>query len=73
MTTWRRLILALFPEERRWIQEPDNNYYQLYFELLPRCREAHAIGDHQTLRKIYAHAEWCLGQKERASDLHNAI
>jgi acetylornithine deacetylase/succinyl-diaminopimelate desuccinylase-like protein len=73
MAMWRRLALAFFPKERRWFQAADCNYYQLYFDLLPMCRKAHAVNDQLTLRKIYAHAEWCLRQKERAPDLNNAV
>ena len=76
MSTWRRLALAFFPEERRTLQRPlyIDSYYSLYsWVFLPRCREAHAAGDHRTLRKIYAHAEWCLRQNERAWDLAIAV
>jgi hypothetical protein len=70
MANWRRKALALFPDLRRDVQRPDFSIYTLFFELLPKSREAHKAGDDESLRRIYGYAEWCFQQ--RAKDMWNA-
>lgn len=71
MATWRRKVLALFPDLRLDVQRPDFSIYMVFFDLLPRVREAHQDGDIETLRRVYGFAEWCFEQK-KAKDLWNA-
>jgi hypothetical protein len=70
VASWRRKVLALFPELRLDVQRPDFSIYMVFFDLLPRVREAHQDGDTETLRRIYGFAEWCFEQK--AKTLWNA-
>ena len=70
MASWRRKVLALFPDLRVDVQRPDFSIYMVFFDLLPRVRDAHQDGDTETLRRIYGFAEWCFEQK--AKDLWNA-
>src|SRR4051794_38740887 len=70
MSSWRRKVLALFPDLREEAERPDFNIYFAFFALLPRVREAHLAGDTETLRNIYGFAEWCF--KQRAKDIWNA-
>lgn len=42
----------------------------MFFELTPRCVEAHKTRDATELKKIYNFAEWCFSQK--FSDLWDA-
>ena len=70
MASWRRKVLALFPDLQRDVERPDFTIYMVFFELLPRVRGAHQDGDTETLRRIYGFAEWCFEQK--AKDLWNA-
>ena len=70
MASWRRKVLALFPDLQPAAQRPNNSIYTVFFELLPRVREAHQEGDAEMLRRIYGFAEWCLEQK--AKDIWNA-
>jgi hypothetical protein len=70
VATWRRKVLALFPELRLDAQRPDFSIYMVFFDLLPRVREAHQDGDTEAIRRIYGFAEWCFEQK--AKDLWNA-
>ena len=73
MAVWRRKALAAFPGLRRELHDREYTYYQLYFDLLPMVRDAHAASDEATLRQIYDFAEWCPRQGRRASDLYNAV
>jgi len=70
MSTWRQKALVSFPDLRGEFQRPDATIYTLFFELLPRCVEAHQNDDLFELEKIYAFAEWCMEQK--AKDIWNA-
>lgn len=70
MSTWRRKAIALFPELLYDITQRDTTIYTVFFELLPRCRQAHQAGNLPELQKIYGYAEWCLRQKAR--DISNA-
>ena len=70
MSAWRKRALELFPDLRVEIEPSDATIYAVFFELLPRCREAHDRGDAGELAKIYGFAEWCFRQK--AKDLWNA-
>jgi hypothetical protein len=63
-------VLALFPDLRRDAQRPDFTIYMVFFDLLPRVREAHLEDDTEMLRRIYVFAEWCFEQ--RAKDIWNA-
>lgn len=63
MASWRRKVIALFPDLRVEAQRPRFNVYSAFFELLPRVRVAHENGDTETLRRIYGFAEWCFTQK----------
>lgn len=70
MSAWRRKALELFPDERREIQDGRTTIYQLFFLLLPRCRQAHKDDDIKELGKIYGYAEWCF--RQRAQSLWNS-
>jgi hypothetical protein len=70
MSTWRRRAMEVFPDLRSEIEAADATIYSVFFELLPRCRNAHARDDTCELEKIYGFADWCARQK--AKDLWNA-
>ena len=70
MSAWRRKALELFPDLRNEIQHGDTTIYGVFFELLPRCCQAHRQNDEEELRKIYDYAQWCF--KSRSKDLWNA-
>jgi hypothetical protein len=70
VASWRRKVLALFPDLRLDVQRPDFSIYMVFFDLLPRVREAHKDGDTETLQRVYGFAEWCI--KQKAKDLWNA-
>ena len=70
MSAWRRKALELFPDLRSDIEDPDSSVMGLFFDLLPRCRDAHDRNDSDELKKIYGFAEWCASQK--AKELWNA-
>ncbi|OAI47654.1 hypothetical protein AYO44_09150 [Planctomycetaceae bacterium SCGC AG-212-F19] len=70
MASWRRKVLTFFPDLRRDVQRPGYSIYMVFFDLLPRVREAHQQGDTETLRRIYGFAEWCFEQQ--AKDMWNA-
>ncbi len=70
MAVWRRKLIALFPDLRHVASAPDFTPYTAFFELLPRCRDAHESSDECELTSIYAYSEWCLNQKAR--DLWNS-
>ncbi len=71
MNTWKEKALDLFPDLKPDLDEEDANTYTLFFELLPRCLEAHKRGDKAELEKIYGYADWCFSQPEEA--LWNAV
>src|SRR5438067_9325764 len=71
MSVWRRKALALFPGDRRDIEDPETSIYLLFMlHVLPAARKAHEDDDTDRLRQIYGFAEWCLRQK--AKDIWNA-
>ena len=70
MASWRRRALALFPDLRSHVEQPDSSIYMLFFDLLPMSQEAHQAGDEELLRRIYGFAEWCFEQKTK--DMWNA-
>jgi len=70
MSTWRRKAIEAFPELRRDFEEPGTTIYMVFFDLLPRVREAHNRGDIPELQRIYDFAQWCFRQKTQ--DLWNA-
>ena len=72
MSAWRRRALSAFPGLRHELQNQKYSYYQLFFDLLPIAREAHASDDTALLDAVYGYATWCLNQRRRASDLANA-
>jgi len=71
MSAWRRKAIEAFPDLRGEFQAPDTTIYQVFFELLPRVRAAHARGDKSELQRIYNFARWCF-QQQQAEDLQNA-
>ena len=62
MASWRRKVLALFPDLRIEAQRPSYNPYSAFFDLLPRVRKAHLADDHDMLCRIYGFAQWCFDQ-----------
>lgn len=44
--------------------------YMVFFELLPMVRDALAVGDADTARRIFSFAEWC--SKQRSGEIDNA-
>lgn len=70
MSAWRRKVIEFFPDLRQEIESQELTIHQVFFELLPRCREAHDRGDTAELKRIYEFADWCASQK--AKDLWNA-
>ncbi|MCA1595908.1 MAG: hypothetical protein LC772_05745 [Chloroflexi bacterium] len=70
ISDWQQKALDLFPDLRPDIEEDDASIYTLFFELLPRCEEAHGRGDIEELKKIYSYAAWCSQQEEK--ELWNA-
>jgi hypothetical protein len=71
MSAWRRKAIEFFPDLRSELEDPETTIYSVFFELLPRCREAHDRGDTAELERIYGFADWCASQKER--ELWNAV
>jgi hypothetical protein len=69
VANWRRKALALFPDLRQSLQEPETTVYTVFF-LLPHVGDVIASGDRQLLRSMFAFAEWCAEQP--AKDLWNA-
>jgi hypothetical protein len=57
MSSWKEKALDLFPDLKPDLDEEDATTYTLFFELLPRCLDAHKRGDN---------AEWCFSQPEEA-------
>lgn len=70
MSTWRRKAIETFPDLRREFEQSDTTIYQVFFQLLPRVRDAHAGTDTKELQRIYDFAAWCFHQT--ADDLRNA-
>jgi hypothetical protein len=70
---WRRRARQLFRQHLHMdltdYIEPDSSLYEVFFALLPLCRECHRKGDRQALKGIYGFAEWCFQQEEQ--DLWN--
>lgn len=70
MSVWRKKAIELFSDLRFEFQHTDTTIYRVFFELLPRVREAHLRNDTEELNKIYGYAKWCFRQKVK--DLWNA-
>jgi hypothetical protein len=70
MSVWRKRALEAFPDLRRELEDPNCTIYGVFSDLVPRCVEAHKIGNTVELRKIYECADWRHVQK--SYDLGNA-
>jgi len=70
MSAWRHRAIELFPDLREEFEDPEATIYNVFLELLPRVREAHARGDIEEMKRLYGYAEWCFQQK--AKELWNA-
>jgi hypothetical protein len=72
MAAWRRHALEAFPELRRELTDAHEIFsvYALWFELLPRVRNAHRSADDDFLRRAYGFGEWCYHQ---GGYLENAV
>lgn len=70
MSTWKRKAIEIFPDLRYEFESPETSIYSVFFELLPRVREAHQRQDNIELQKIYDYAEWCF--RQQAQELWNA-
>ena len=70
MSAWRRKALELFPDLRIEIQHGESTIYTVFFELLPRCRQAHHERNTEELEKIYGYAEECF--RSRNKEMWNA-
>jgi hypothetical protein len=68
MSEWRRRAVESFSDLRLELHEHNFTLYQLFFELLPRVRQAHRAGDVAQLAAIYGFAGWCFSHP----DLQNA-
>jgi hypothetical protein len=55
---------------RHEFERPSISIYGVFFELLPRVREAHERGDTAELQRIYDFARWSFEQQH--GDLSNA-
>ena len=67
---WKRKALDLWPDLYEYVDEDQQNINFAFFELLPRCQEAHQRADEHELKRIYGFAEWCLDQPHQ--ELWNA-
>lgn len=67
MERWREQALEAVPELRTELQNDRDVFspYVLWFELLPRLRQAHRAQDDEVLARIYGLAEWCRIQPEK--------
>jgi len=66
MSTWKRKAIELFSDLRHEVQQSDATICQVFFELLPRARDAYDRGDTGELERIYRFASWCYRQKTEA-------
>jgi hypothetical protein len=64
MSTWRRKAIETFPDLRPEFEKPGTSIYGVFFELLPRVREAHARDATAELQRIYDFAKWCFEQEQ---------
>src|SRR6188474_576322 len=71
MNTWRDKAFEFFPDLQDIMQDEESTIYTIWFELLPRCREAHREGNVEELKKIYGYAEWCHRHKDK--EVCNAV
>ena len=70
MRTWRRKALEYLPDLKADIEAPGSTPMGLFFELLPRVRDAHDLKNNAELRRIYSFATWCA--REQTEELWNA-
>jgi hypothetical protein len=70
MSTWRRKAIECFPDLQGEFEQSETTLYTVFFELLPRVRDAHVRNDTEELQRIYGYAEWC--SRQRGYDLGNA-
>ena len=62
MSAWRRKALALFPELRESLAQPDYEPHELFTDLVKAAVAAHLADDPDTLRRVHGYAEWALHQ-----------
>jgi len=62
MSTWRRKALALFPELKGSLNDPDCEPFSVFVDPVPLAITAHLEDDRDTLRRVHGYAEWALRQ-----------
>src|SRR5215471_6466922 len=67
MDRWRERAMEALPELHGELEDERGVFspYALWFELLPRLRQAHREQDDDLLGRIYGLAEWCRAQPEK--------
>jgi hypothetical protein len=70
---WRERALEVMPELRQLLESEEEIFSPnaLWFELLPRVREAHRADDRVFLKRACGYAEWCRVQPDR--EIWNAV
>ena len=63
MSAWRHRAIELFPDLREEFEDPEATIYNVFLELLPRVREAHARGDNQEMKRLYGYDAHETGQE----------
>ena len=75
MSTWRRLVVTLFPEHYKGstgFQRPDESIYSIFWTLLKDLDNFIQSDDVDGLTRIFKLVHWCYSQRQRAPDLWNA-
>ena len=75
MSTWKKIVLQLFPEHSSGMdafQKPHMTIYQVFFQLKEDVDEYIQTENQDGLTRVFKLVEWCFNQRHRNGDIWNA-
>jgi hypothetical protein len=75
MSTWKKIVVQLFPEYTSGsdaFQKPHMTIYQVFFKFERDVDKFIESKDQQSLAKIFKFTEWCFSRRNRNRDIWNA-
>jgi hypothetical protein len=72
MSTWRRIVLTLFPERTKGyygFQQPHMTIWSIFFEFEQRIDRFIEEKDDESISRIFILVSWCFSQRCRSSNI----
>lgn len=75
MSTWRRIVITLFPEHTKGafgFQRPEMTIWQIFFEFERLIDQFIEEDDEDSIARIFKFVNWCFSMRYRSPDLWGA-